>query len=391
MGAPPALGDPKGIVLKLRTGEIPFAAQRWFLTGHDGFLEEIEDRLSRVTQGVAVMALQFIEGVPGSGKTTLLRLIQEIAFEKDFATCWLEVTSKGGQFTESRLLVASVIRGIRVRTSTGMGDWDAVLKGFASRLLAEFPNVEDETWDTRTERLWGFITDRLSKYELPEKGVVDAVGSYVYAYEQQQPNRMRRIVEWFCGEPLSPSDLRNMVQAPARMDEKTALPLLRSVIPIMVEAGYPGLVLLVDEMVQFTHEHHESQRQRTQDLVRSLYSGAVPRCLIFVGATPETISDTVRGLRAHPGLHSRLGDHDVPNRDPESPRYIVNHLSKEEAAAVLRKLRSVYREAYGLRPNWLDGEEAGILKAACPGDSVLARDFVIGAIRAMDAVRRPAR
>lgn len=388
MEVAPSFRDPKGIIEKLRAGEVPLEALEWLIVGHADLLLETEDKLQRIEAGYSPHPLQFIEGPPGSGKSALLHLLRDTAEEHGFATCSIEVTSKGGQFTEQACLVAQILRNVQIRNHGGIGDLDSVLRKFSTRLLEAFPQEENETLDKEFERLRSFVADRMDRYSVPEKSVIDAAYGYLYGYRAKDPVRMRKAVEWLQGENLTMGDIRNLVGAETRLDERTAMPILKSVISILQEAGHPGIVLLVDEMVQSMNEHHESQRQRTAEIVRTLYSGAIPRCLVFVGATPETIMDSDRGLAAHPGMRSRVGDGAIPNRDPELHRYRVGYLSREEAAEVFRRIRTAYRAAYRLPKGWLDGSEAELLKDLLPEEHILARDFVSDAVRRLDSRRR---
>ena len=388
MATNPSFGDPKGFIEKLRAGEVPAEGLDWLLTGHGDLISETLDKLERIEAGHSPHPFQFIEGPPGSGKSALLHLLRDIAEGRGFATCSVDVTSKGGQFTEHSYFVAYILRNLRVRTDQGVGDLDSVLKRLSSRILEAFPKAENETQSREMERLRSFVANRMGLHHIPEKSVVDAVYGYLYAYRREDPVRMQRVVEWLQGENLTMSQNRDVVGAGTRLDERTALPILKSILPILVEAGYPGLVLLVDEMVQSMYEHHESQRQRTQEIVRALYGGALPRTLVFVGATPETIMDPGRGFAAHDGMRSRLGDGAVPDRDAELPRYRVGLLSRSEAAEVMRRIREAYELTYRLHKGWLAERERSILESVCPEEGVLARDFVSSVVKRLDTARR---
>jgi bacteriophage exclusion system BrxC/D-like protein len=388
VGTLPSFGDPKGFIEKLRAGEVPIEGLRWLLAGHDALITETADKLKRIEAGHSPHPFQFIEGPPGSGKSALLHLLRDLAEGQGFATCSIDVTSKGGQFTEQAFLVAYILRNLRVRTEGGVGDLDEILKQFSTRVLEAFPKEDNETLSSQMERLRRFVANRIAKHQIPEKSVIDAAYGYLFAYRRQDPVRMRKVVEWLQGENLTMSEIRGVVGAGTRLDERTALPILKSVLPILVEAGYPGLVLLVDEMVQSMNEHHESQRQRTQEIVRALYAGVLPRSLVFVGATPETIMDAGRGFAAHEGMRSRVGDGTVPDRDPELSRYRLGSLTRTEAAEVLGRICEVYGIVYKLPDAWLGAGEQSIVEGLCPERGVLARDFVAGAVKCLDMNRR---
>lgn len=388
MVVPPLLKDPVGVIERLRLGEVPTEGLGWLLTGHDAELAEVADRLQRLADGKSPQPFQFIEGPPGSGKSALLNRIRGMAEERGFAVCSLDVTSKRGPFTEQRYLVAKVLREIQAKSTDGYGDLDKILQRFSKSILTDFKKDDTETVNQTSERLRKFLGDRLSKYMIPEKSVIDAALSYIYGFIKEDPFRMRKVIEWFLGENLTTTEIRNIVGAETRLDEHTALPILKSVIPLLQEAGHPGLILLVDEMVQSTLEHHETQRQRTQELVRTLYAGVIPRCLVFVGVTPETIMDSDRGFAAHEGMRSRVGDGAVPDRDPDLPRYRVGKLSRGEAKVVFLHILAVYEKAYRLPRGWLDGGGTDLMNKLLPEGDTLARAFVQGTVRAFDAARR---
>jgi hypothetical protein len=384
----PVFDDPRGIVEKLRAGEVPQEALRWLITGHDDLVIEVVDQLTRIKEGKSPQSLRFFEGPPGSGKTSLLRLLRDVSEDQGFATCSLSVDSKSGQFSEKRWLVPAIFRDFRVRTSEGIFGWDGVLKQLCKKLLLGFPSKTDESLNSRNQRLREYVAKQLGKYNLSEKSVEDAILTYLYAFEGNDHDRMRRVVEWFYGESLTASELHSEVGVETRIDERTAIPILCSSLPILLEIGFSGVVLCFDELVQSMHTHHVSQRQRIQELMRLFYSGFVPRTLIFVAATPDSIENQWRGLFAHPGMKSRLGAIDPPERDVDLPRYKVGLLARDSAKDVFRKVKKVYTVAYKLPEGWLDEQEKTLVQDLCPAEGVLARDFVERSVKAMDRVRK---
>ncbi len=115
-----------------------------------------------------------------------------------------------------------------------------------------------------------------------------------------------------------------------------------------VQAGYGGLVVVLDEMVNLykltNTQARRSNYEQVLRIVNDCLQGGAHHLGFLMGGTPEFLMDTRRGLYSYEALQSRLAENAFAAgglKDLTGPVVRLANLTPEELYVLLGKLRHV--------------------------------------------------
>ena len=124
----------------------------------------------------------------------------------------------------------------------------------------------------------------------------------------------------------------------------------------MREAGYKGLVVVLDEMVNlYKLVNSRSRNANYEQILRVLndvLQGSASNVGFVMGGTPEFLLDTRRGLYSYPALQSRLAENQFARDglvDLSGPVIALQNLSPEDMYVLLGNIRAVFAAGPGGR------------------------------------------
>ena len=121
----------------------------------------------------------------------------------------------------------------------------------------------------------------------------------------------------------------------------------------MVMAGYKGMMLLIDELVNIYKIPNQVARQYNYEKILTLYNdtlqGKAKYLGIIMSGTIECVEDTRRGIFSYEALKSRLSDSrfaDDNSRDFLAPIIRLKALTPEEMTILVEKLTKIHSDLY---------------------------------------------
>ena len=118
-------------------------------------------------------------------------------------------------------------------------------------------------------------------------------------------------------------------------------------------AGYAGLIVMIDELVNIYKIPHSVTRQYNYEKLLTMYNdtlqGKARYLGILMGATPQTLEDRRRGIYSYEALRSRLaeGRFSKPGaRDLLAPVIRLEPLTAEEMLVLCEKLADMHAGLY---------------------------------------------
>ena len=119
-------------------------------------------------------------------------------------------------------------------------------------------------------------------------------------------------------------------------------------------AGYTGLMLMIDELVNIYKIPNAISRQYNYEKILTMYNdvlqGKASNLGIIMGATPQAVEDKRRGIYSYEALRSRLseGRFSRPGlRDMLAPVIRLEPLTPEEMLVLCEKLADMHAGLYG--------------------------------------------
>jgi len=346
----PARGDrirPRerdAIVASLRAGVVPRVGQRHVQVGRAAEVQAVLRDVDRIADGGA--GCRFIIGEYGSGKTFFLHLIRSIALEKRLVTVHADLSpdrrlhAASGQ---ARGLYAELMHNVATRARPEGGALASVVERFVTLALNEANTTGDPPGDVIASRL-ATLSESTGGYDFAA-----VVGAYWRGYDSGDERLRADAVRWLRGEFTSRVEARAALGVRTIVDDATFYDHLKLMGRFVRLAGFSGLLVCIDEMVNLyklpsSAARHANYEQVLRILNDSMQGGAQHLGFLF-GGTPEFLLDTRRGLFSYPALASRLAANGFASDDRvdrSGPVLRLGNLTPEDVFVLLTKLRHVY-------------------------------------------------
>lgn len=336
--------DRDAILQSLGAGVVPRRGQQHIQVGRAAEVAALLRDIERIADGGS--AIRFVIGEYGAGKSFFLQLIRAIALEKNLITMHADLSpdrrlhATGGQ---ARALYAELARNLSTRTSPEGGGMASVVERFVSSALQEARSEGRDVEDVIHARLQR-LSEMVGGYDFA--GVIAA---YWRGHESGDAELKASAVRWLRGEYTTKTDARNALGVRTIVDDATVYDHLKLMARFVVLAGYSGLLVGLDEMVNlYKLTNATARRSNYEQILRVLndcLQGTVSHLGFLMGGTPEFLTDPRRGLYSYEALQSRLAENAFATgelRDLSGPVIRLASLTPEELFVLLGKIRSVY-------------------------------------------------
>ena len=134
-------------------------------------------------------------------------------------------------------------------------------------------------------------------------------------------------------------------------------------------AGYKGLLVLVDELVNLSKIPNAVTRQYNYEKILTMYNdtlqGKARYLGIIMGGTPQAIEDRRRGVFSYEALRSRLTQGHFARegmRDMLAPIIHLHPLTYEELLVLAEKLQQIHAGYFGYQPRFSEEDLVAFLK-----------------------------
>jgi hypothetical protein len=350
--------DRDAILQSLAAGVVPRRGQQHIQVGRSLEVAALIEDLERLLDGGS--AVRFVIGEYGAGKSFFLQLLRAVALEKNILTMHADLTpdrrlqATGGQ---ARMLYAELAHNLATRTSPEGGALPSVVERFISTALQVAKTDERPMQDVIDERLTD-LSEMVGGYDFAA-----VVGAYWRGHDNGEADLKTAAVRWLRGEYTTKTDARADLGVRTIIDDANVYDHLKLLARFVVLAGYGGLLVAVDEMVNL-HKLANAQARRSNyeqvlRIVNDCLQGGVEHLGFVMGGTPEFLTDTRRGLYSYEALQSRLAENAFAAgglRDLSGPVIRLASLTPEELYVLLQKLRHV--QASGDEAAYLLPDEA---------------------------------
>lgn len=335
------------IVQALRAGVVPKLGLRHIQVGRIREIEELVKDVDRITDGGS--AIRFIIGDYGSGKTFFMNLIRLIALEKGLVVMFADLApdrrihATGGQ---ARGLYAEMARNLSTRTKPDGGALSSVVERFVSQA-----HQDAETRDCPTASV---IRERLAHFEELTGGFefAEVIRRYWEGHETGDDNLKSAALRWLRGEFTTRTDARKALGVRTIIDDASVYDHLKLMSAFVREAGYKGLLVGLDEMVNlFKLTSSQARNANYEQILRILndvLQGSAEHLGFMMGGTPEFLMNTRRGLYSYEALQSRLAENTFARDglvDLSGPVVRLANLTPEDLFVLLSNIRAIMQES----------------------------------------------
>ena len=162
------------------------------------------------------------------------------------------------------------------------------------------------------------------------------------------------VLKWFRGEFAAKQEAKAALGVNLIATDENWYDFLKVFALFLKRAGYKGLLVLIDELVNLYKIPNSVSRQYNYEKILTMYNdtlqGKAHHIGIVMSGTPQCIEDRRRGVFSYEALRSRLesGRFSREGRqDLMSPVIRLEPLTVEELLVLIEKLADMHRNLYG--------------------------------------------
>lgn len=341
------------IVQALRAGVVPKLGLRHIQVGRVREIEELVKDMARIADGGS--SIRFVIGEYGSGKTFFMNLIRLVALEKGLVVMFADLApdrrlhATGGQ---ARGLYAEMARNLSTRTKPDGGALASVVERFVSQAQRD---AEERGMPTGT-----LIRERLAHFEELTGGFdfAEVIRRYWEGHETGDDELKSATLRWLRGEFATRTDARKALGVRTIIDDASVYDHLKLMSAFVREAGYKGLLVGLDEMVNlFKLTSAQARTANYEQILRILndvLQGSAENLGFLMGGTPEFLMNTRRGLYSYEALQSRLAENTFARDglvDLSGPVVRLASLTPEDLFVLLHNIRAVMQDEESMLPD----------------------------------------
>lgn len=341
------------IVQALRAGVVPKLGLQHIQVGRVREIEELVKDIERLSDGGA--SIRFVVGEYGSGKTFFLNLIRLVALEKGLVVMSADLApdrrlhASGGQ---ARSLYAEMTRNTSTRSKPNGGALASVVERFVSQAHRDAEAQDLETGELIRERLAHF-EEMTGGFEFSE-----VVRKYWEGHENDDDDLKSAALRWLRAEFATRTDARKALGVRTIIDDASVYDHLKLMSAFVREAGYKGLLVSLDEMVNlFKLTSSQARNANYEQILRILndvLQGSAEHLGFLMGGTPEFLMNTRRGLYSYEALQSRLAENTFAQEglvDLSGPVIRLANLTPEDMFVLLGNIRTIMQDSQDAIPD----------------------------------------
>lgn len=331
------------IVQALRAGVVPKHGLRHIQVGRVHEIEELVKDIDRISEGGST--IRFVIGDYGSGKTFFMNLIRLIALEKGLVVMFADLApdrrihATGGQ---ARALYAEMARNLSTRTKADGGALASVVERFVTTAHREAEERDEQTGIVIREKLEHF-EELTGGFEF-----AGVVRRYWEAHETGDAELKSSVLRWLRGEFTTKTDARKALGVRTIINDASIYDHLKLMSAFVREAGYKGLLIGMDEMVNLfklsSSQARNSNYEQILRILNDVLQGSAQHLGFLMGGTPEFLMNTRRGLYSYEALQSRLAENTFAQDglvDRSGPVIRLASLTPEDLFVLLTNVRRV--------------------------------------------------
>ena len=331
------------IIQALRAGVVPKVGLRHIQVGRTGEIEELIRDIERIEDGGAT--IRFVVGEYGSGKTFFLNLVRLIALEKGMVCLSADVTpdrrlhATGGQ---ARSLYAELTRNAATRTKSDGGAMASIVERFAMQAVSTAEANNQEPGEVIRENL-AHLQELTGGYDF-----ATVIGRYWEGFDTGNDDLKTAALRWLRAEYSTRTDARMALGVRTIVDDASFYDHLKLLALFVRQAGYRGLVVSLDELVNLYKLSSSRARQSNYEqilrILNDVLQGTARNLGFILGGTPEFLMDTRRGLYSYEALQTRLAENTFARDglvDLSGPVVRLANLTPEDMFILLSNIRRV--------------------------------------------------
>ena len=349
------------LINALKGGVVPRVGLEYITVGRTQEIATILHDIEMIEQGSA--SFRFIVGKYGSGKSFLLQTIRNYATAKGFVVVDADLSPErrfAGTKGQGLATYKELIQNLSTKSKPDGGGLPLILEKWISEIKTKLQitmhKSQIEDFDREVEREIYAVASSL-------EGMVNgfefakAVVTYYKAYRQDDSALKSNVLKWFRGEYPTRREAKTDLDINFIVNDETWYDFLKIFAAFLVGAGYKGMLVIIDELVNIFKIPNSITRANNYEKILTMYNdvlqGKAKHIGFLMGGTPQCIEDKYKGIFSYEALRSRLAEGHFSTdeiKDLSAPIIRLQMLSQEEVYILVEKLRDIHAQLYSYDP-----------------------------------------
>ncbi len=350
------------ILNSLKGGVVPRIGLPYITVGREVEIRALLTDLDLIADGGA--SFRFLVGSYGAGKSFLLQTIRTHAMGENFVVADADLSPErrlqGGQ-GQGLATYRELIRNLSTKTRPEGGALGLVLDRWVARIREE---AADGSVEEQARRSIANLEELVHGFDFTRM-----LMAYVCADAEGDDETKSCVMRWLRGEYRTKTEARSDLGCSTIITDDDWYDYVKLFAAFLTNAGYRGLIVLIDELVNLYKIPNAITRQYNYEKILTMYNdtlqGKAHHLGIIMGGTPTSIEDRRRGVFSYEALRSRLTQGRFARedmRDMLAPIIRLHPLSHEELLVLIEKLAQIHAGYFGYEDTVRDEDLAAFLQ-----------------------------
>ena len=341
----------------LKGGVVPRVGLSYVTVGRRAEIEALLRDVDIIADGGA--SFRFIVGKYGSGKSFLLQTIRNYVMAKNFVVVDADLSPERrlqGTRGQGLATYKELIRNMSTKTKPEGGALPLILDRWISSVQQEV--LEQTGLSVADPGLERAVEKKISAviYSLNEMvhgfDFARLLTAYYQAHRAGDDETKAKVLKWFRGEYATKTEARAELGVSIVITDDDWYEYLKLFAAFLNRAGYAGMLVLIDELVNIYKIPNAITRQYNYEKILTMYNdamqGKAQHIGFILGGTPQCMEDPRRGVYSYEALRSRLADGHFSgeHKDLLSPVIRLLPLTNEEMLILIEKLADIHAGLY---------------------------------------------
>lgn len=362
------------VLNSLKGGVVPRIGLPYITVGRKAEIEALLHDVDVIQEGGA--SFRFIVGRYGSGKSFLLQTIRNYVMDKNFVVVDGDLSPERrlqGSKGQGLATYRELIQNLSTKTRPEGGALTLILDRWINSVQMQVSqetglNNDDPKFEQAVDqKIYGVIS---SLNELVHGfDFAKLLNMYYHAYMNGDDETKAKVVKWFRGEYSHKTEAKKELGVDIIISDSDWYEYLKLFATFFRQAGYAGLMIMIDELVNIYKIPNAISRQYNYEKILTMYNDTLQGKARYLGiimcGTPQAVKDRRRGVYSYEALRSRLASGKFAQegaRDMYAPVIKLEPLTAEEMLVLTEKLADMHANLYGYERTITDDDLAQFIK-----------------------------
>ena len=341
----------------LKGGVVPRVGLNYVTVGRTAEIDALLRDVEMIAEGGA--SFRFIVGKYGSGKSFLLQTIRNYVMAKNFVVVDADLSPERrlqGTRGQGLATYKELIRNMSTKTKPEGGALSLILDRWISNIQQQVlektnlgptdPALQKQV-EKRISAVIGSLNEMVHGFDFAR-----LLTLYYQAYCSDDDETKAKVLKWFRGEYTTKTEARAELGVGIIITDDDWYEYLKLFAAFLKQAGYAGMLVLIDELVNIYKIPNAITRQYNYEKILTMYNDAMQgkahHIGFLLGGTPQCMEDPRRGVYSYEALRSRLaeGHFSGEHKDLLSPVIRLLPLTNEEMLILIEKLADIHAGLY---------------------------------------------